>query len=220
MSRIALLALFALGCHTATAIEAPPSPAAVEADWAEAALADVRGTTDATVALSKRVASLSTSDRTDARVAAAYVVANCPYNRASVQLALDLDRAASRYGPERFNHVIDLDWQRLRTGLAAHVEVFDHLGIDLEPQPLSETSVQLAAVMGEVDAMDAMIKLGVDDAVERLNLHTGDQWPLKTQLLGWRNALEKMEPHVANPEIRAEIRQMIDLISAHVPLYC
>ena len=61
---------------------------------------------------------------------------------------------------------------------------------------------------------------GIDDALAVLAKHTDDQWPLRDQLRGWRNALVVVESHIEDQAMRQDVHGLIDTIGDYLVERC
>ncbi len=242
MRVLPLLALAA--CLTAGAenAESVPTPA----DPHEHAAADVRGTLASIEGVRAQVMAMSAEQRAEAKEAAHALMVSCPYNRASFQLPFAMEHIASRYEADDQHGLIRDDWRRLRQGLAAHVEVLDALGggelpapqsgdylvtlapelvvdrahLDRAEDPIGETMELMLRIQDLVDGYDPATKARIDGTSATLSAATGDQWTLKLQLIGWKTALERMEPFIEDEAMAADVRQMIVGVAYYLGPFC
>ncbi|MBX2797028.1 MAG: hypothetical protein KTR31_05155 [Myxococcales bacterium] len=232
---------------SASAATVPPLPlAAAELTLEELARADVRGTAQSTTRVLQHVRALDPAQREAASAALRALQVTCPYHRSSVQLPLALRAVVSGIDPMDLDPLIQADWQRLLQGLDAQVAVLDALGVELplpvegdylhgrvypdapltraqlaeSGDPLADTRPLLASVPFVVDDYDDAIKGVIHGHVEVLDEATAGQWPLKLQILGWRNALKRIQPFLTDSERAARVEQMIRVIDEYEGLLC
>jgi hypothetical protein len=207
---------------------------------------DVRGTARAAQVVLDNIRSLTPAERDGAAAALRVLQVTCPYNRASVQLPLALDAVVSQTDPGVLDPLIQKDWAYLRQGLAAHVAVLDaldaHLPLPVEgdylhgrlypdapmtraqldeaPDPVGATRPLLASIMFVVDGYDAATQERIDANFAMLDGPTMQQWPLKAQIIGWRTALQRMQPFLTDGARQNRVAEMIAAIDEYVGLYC
>ena len=184
--------------------------------------------------------------RSDVQEAAAVLMVNCPYNRASFQLPIAMQSVVARYNADQQHNVISEDWRRLQQGLTMHVQVLDALGggqlltplngdhlmqmnpalvldrgqLATSPDPVGDTLALLEQVGELVEGYDMETMAKIEAASGPLAEATGDQWTLKLQIIGWRAALQRMEPFAQDAKMKADIRQMIEAMDAYVRERC
>ena len=170
----------------------------------------------------------------------------CPYNRAAVQLPIALRAAVAETDPNDLDPLIQADWRYLQQGLDAHVATLDVFGASL-PLPTEAdylygrlfpdapiTRAQLEAADDPIRAtmpLLASIRFVVDEytseATETIEQNrlvvyagTGEMWPLKHQMLGWRSALTKLQPFLTEEGRKAQVAQMIEALDTFAGLGC
>lgn len=243
MRPILYLALAA--CSSADAAN-KVNPNAIAMDPHEHAISDVRGTLTSIEHIRDQVMAMDAKRRSEVQRASAVLMVNCPYNRASFQLPIALNRLASRYEADAQHDLIRDDWRRLRQSLSAHVEALDVLGggdlatpakgdylVKLAPEHvvdrahLDRTLEPVGATMGLmleiselVDAYDEETKAKIDAASATLASATGDQWTLQLQLIGYKAALERMQPFIEDEAMKADVRQMITGVAYYLGQFC
>ena len=170
----------------------------------------------------------------------------CPYNRASVQLPLVLHALVSETDPEALDPLIQSDWAYLRKGLDAHVAVLDALDADLPlpaegdylygrlypdapitraqladaEDPVWVTRTLLSSIQFVVSEYDDATLATIDEHVAVVESKTAGQWPLKVQIMGWRAALQRMQPFLEDEAHKDQVAQLIFAIDEYVGLRC
>ncbi len=167
------------------------------------ALANLEGTARSMAVLGERVDGWDDATRSEALEASAAVLSSCACSRVGLELPIALAEVARRHTDASIDPEFRGQWGTLRQGLDAHAE--------------------LAALLAETDlpasGSDASCG-GVDDALDALAEHTDGQWPMRTHLRGWRNALVVLESHVGDPAFRADVRGMVDDIGEVLKQRC
>ena len=239
-----LLFLALVACAPANAVNVVQ--AAVQADPHAHVHTDLRGTVTSIEAVRDQVQTLDGKALKEAQDASAVLMQNCPYNRASFQLPFVMQQVAHKYDAEFQDERIQDDWRRFQRGLDAHAETLvllsggeltkpgkkDYLAqVDAQfiatrgdlaksSDPLGETQEFMRLIPDLVDAYDDETKAKIDAATPVLAMATGDQWTLKAQLIGWRSAIEKIEPFVTDPEMSNDLLNIKVAIAYYLGQFC
>ena len=207
---------------------------------------DVRGTARSTQVILDIVRSQPADQRQAAADSLKVLQVTCPYNRASVQLPIALHLTVQKTEAGHLDPLIQKDWEYLQQGLADHVAILDALGADLpaiteedylygklfpdgpmtraeleaKADPVGATMPLLSSIRFVVDDYPAPVKESIDAHFARVDAGTGLQWNLKRQIIGWRAALQKMEPFLQDEARKKQVAQMIYAMDEYIGLYC
>lgn len=230
-----LLAVLLLACH-AEAGSLPAEPVD-EAARVELAHADPRGTAVVVEQVLARVEKRSDADRKEAGRSLEFLQRNCPYARASVQLAYLLEREMVAFDEGHVDEPARSDLAFVKRGVVAHAEVFELLGADLpSPQfgdhldwwidgmdkamleeskdPISATRTLVDTIRPAVDAYSPELQDTLQWHYGQLEKHAG-MTTMTAELSGWRRALQRIEPFVRDPGENARINQLIDILQTY-----
>lgn len=237
-SLLLLAGLALAGCTAATAEEAPAERTPVCGELDPTASEDVRTTTLALQDTLKVVRQNKSSPLRSSFESAQRLAMTCPYNRASFQLPRALYLSATAIDAESLDPELRADWRTLQLGLETHVSVLDHLGAGLPlptegsylgdklpegaaitvadlagaADPVAATMPLLEAIRPIVGHYDAEVRSVIDEDVAALVAATGDDALLGERMQGWLEVLNRIEPGVKDPAIRAQVRQMVDAL--------
>lgn len=202
------------------------------------------GTTQSIERLAAHLDRQDADTRARMRQAAATLQVDCPYNRAAFQLPVALSIAVDRIDADDLDWAVRREWRRIQAGLHAHVEVLERLGgpeladptfgdyllgepgamrgamLMEEEDPLVPTRALVEAVSELVDDYPAPVYDRIRRADLLLRDETGQRWPLKLELIGWRRALKSVGANVRNEAVGKRIDTMVQLISALVEQRC
>ena len=130
-------------------------------------------------AIADQVEGLDAASHQEAMVALDALVTDDPYVRAAVQVAVALDRMASRVDPTTFDASGRAAWKTARAQLAAHVAVLDVLGQD--PRALDvgveQTQSLIDALPYLASQVDVSTSVSSEAHSERLEALTGATRP-------------------------------------------
>ena len=146
-----LIALFLLGCAQATAVPhaAPasePTPTQEPGllhqdgnlqgdDWRALTWDGAQGTRRTLRVLQERFDALPPAKQAELVASARSVTVTCPYNRSLVQIVLAMNEVVQRHDARDMNLAIRPEWQRLQSGLAEHIALYESLGVAELPLP-------------------------------------------------------------------------------------
>jgi len=116
---------------------------------------DTRGTARAVSILARTIAELPAEDRQAATESLQFLVVNCPFTRAAMQLPFALHSVAMELDPGDFERVVASDIGLLEQGLATHVALLEALGVGLSlPESTDALGAHDPALFVDRDTLD------------------------------------------------------------------
>jgi hypothetical protein len=246
-------ALVTLGCGGATETTGASSPAdeaPIEASIGQEAFGELirsgaEGTTRALGVVEWYVSGATEAERIEARASADVLMGACPYNRASVQLALVTQKVVSRHAAATERPEVQAEWHRIQDGLARHVSLLDGFGVtglrapiqgeylfdhpdvvvtraqlDASDDPIALSATIVARTPELVERYDLATRQFIDAAQVTLSDYSAGHWPLSPYLGGWQIALEALEPQLVDPAMKADVQALLELLRPYANQRC
>jgi hypothetical protein len=196
---------------------------------------DTQSTAASVQTVLDHVQSLPPDQRQELADAAAVLMVNCPYRRASAQLPMALHLTVSSIQPEDVAPEARAELAALQQGLALHVELLDAIGgglatptvgdalfdhaapgtlIDADmlqsaADPMASTQLLVSAIPDLVDTLDDNESDRIGHNVETAYTYLDAPVLLTHQVLGWHYSLDALSPHVTDPAAQAQVQSML-----------
>jgi hypothetical protein len=245
--------LVILGCGGGTettgaptiADEAPMEASIGQEAFGELIRSGAEGTTRGLKVVEWYVSGATEAERAEARASADVLMGACPYNRASVQLALVTQKVVSRHAAANERPEVQAEWRRIQDGLALHVSLLDGFGVtglrtpipgeylfdhpdvvvtraqlDASDDPVALSGTIVARTPELVENYDLATLQFIDSAQVTLSDFSAGHWPLSQHLGGWQVALEALEPKLEDPSMKADVQALLDLLRPYANQRC